>query len=93
MLEFKSVEEMREALQDITTHKVVLIDGKETIVCPTNQLYEDIIWGKAFSMLSRLERRFDVEVYSCDLASEIRDAILEKLEENGIRFECVHEEY
>ena len=73
----------------------VELAGKEVFACTTNQQYEDILWGGALDMLNQLCEHFRIEdeVDTNDLASDVRDYILARLEEQGIKFVDVFDEY
>ena len=98
MLEFNDVEELRDCkeLQNMARYqyKVVKLEGKEAIVCPTNQQYEDIIWGGIQNILEEIDDVYKTNVSSGDLAALTRDFILNSLEDGyGVRFVDVFDEY
>lgn len=98
MLEFKNVEELRgnKELQNMYRYeyKKVKLNGREVFACTTNQQYEDIIWGGVQDILEELDIHFGTKITRGDLATEIRDFILARLEyDYGIEFVDVFEEY
>lgn len=98
MKEFKTIEELRncEELQNMGRYEwqKVLLDGKEVIACTTNQQYEDIIWGGVYEILEQLNQKYRTKIVSSDLASEIRDEILERLEKyHDVSFVDIFDEY
>ena len=102
MKEFKTVEEMRddEDLQSMGRYQwqKVKVNGEEVFACSTDQQYEDIIWGGINETLEQLFKHFhispeDNQDYLTDLSSVVRDFVLERLEENGIEFVDVYDEY
>lgn len=99
MKEFKTLEEMRndEELQSMGRYQwqKAKINGEEVFVCSTDQQYEDIIWGGVYETLNNLFKHFELEseFNASDYASDIRDNILERLEDEGIKFVDVYEEY
>lgn len=77
-------------------HELVTINGKKIIMCGTNMPYEDIIWDYYHQMLNRLSDQFPELDKLGGLpfeASDLRDALLDKLQENNIVFEDVDDEY
>lgn len=98
MLEFNTKEELQdcEELQNMGRYRwqVVKLNGKEVIACTTNQQYEDIIWSGAQEILEELSAYYEKDFYTGDLATEVRNFILAKLEsEYGIRFVDVFDDY
>ena len=99
MKEFKTEEELRadEELQSMGRYQwqKVKVNGEEVFACSTNQQYEDIIWGGVHEMLSELFEHFELksEFDASDYASDIRDKVLEMLDDEGIKFVDVYEEY
>ena len=99
MKKFNNVEELQndKELQSMGRYcwKKVELEGKEVFACTTNQQYGDILWGGAFEMLNQLCEHFRIkdEVNTSDFASTIRDFVLDTLEERGIRFVDVFDEY
>ena len=97
MKEFKSIEELKndESLKNMGRYcwEKVKLEGKEVFACTTNQQYEDIIWGGIYEMLNDLFKYYEVKNEPSDLSSDIRDFVLEKLEEEGIEFVDVYDEY
>ena len=99
MKEFKTLEEMQndEELQSMGRYQwqKVKLNGEEVFACSTNQQYEDIIWGGIYDMLDNLFEHFEIkrEFSASDYASDIRDKVLEMLEENGIKLVDVCDEY
>ena len=98
MLEFNNVEELQNCkeLQNMGryNYEYVKLNGKEVIACTTNQQYEDIIWGGAQEILEELDSYYGTDIQSGDLATEIRDFILARLEEEySIKFVDVFDEY
>ncbi len=99
MLEFKTIEDLRNSkeLRDMGEyqHQEVWLDGKEVIACTTNQQYDDIIWVGIYEIIEKLKSEYDLEnVEECDIASETRDFILEKLSEDyKIEFVNIYDEY
>ena len=77
-------------------HKLVTINGKEVIMCGTNMPYEDIIWDCYNQMLDRLSDQFPELEKLGGLPFEAGDLtakFLDNLQENGIVFEDVDDEY
>ena len=75
---------------------------KTVIACTTNQQYEDIIWSGVYDILEKLINRYNLKdkydegelIDPCDLSSEVRDFILDKLsDEYCIDFVDVYDEY
>ena len=100
MLKFKTKEELQncEELQKMGrySYQKVELDGKEVFACTTNQQYEDIIWGGIYTMLKEVCLYYDKEDEDkiCDISSEIRDMVLDKLDKDmGITFVDVYDEY
>ena len=103
MREFKSIEELQddEELKKMGRYcwEKVKLNGKEVFACSTNQQYEDIIWSETYEMLEHLFQHFNIEqecnpdYFITDLSSQVRDFVLETLEENGIKFVDVYDEY
>lgn len=98
MLEFKTKEELQNCkeLQNMGRYEwqTVKLNGKEVIACTTNQQYEDIIWGGAQQILTELSDYYEKDLYTGDLATDIRDFILARLEsEYGLEFVDVFDEY
>lgn len=98
MLEFKTKEELQNCkeLQSMGRYEwqTVKLNGKEVIACTTNQLYEDTIWGGAQQILTELSSYYKKDLYTGDLATDIRDFILARLEsEYGLKFVDVFDEY
>ena len=98
MLEFKTMEELQdcEELQNMGRYewKKVILKGKEVIACTTDQQYEDIIWGGTQEMLEELSKYYEKDFYTGDLATEVRDFILARLEDDyDTRFVDVYDEY
>ena len=98
MLEFNNIEELWdcEELQNLDRYqyKVVKLEGKEVIVCPTNQQYEDIIWGGIQNILEEIDDIYKTDVASGDLAALARDFILNGLEDGyGVKFVDMYDEY
>jgi len=98
--EYSSVEEMRkdEELQNMGRycHTKAKIAGKEVIVCTTNQQYDDLIWGTMYDLLISLNNEYDLKIgrLTNDIASELRDRVIEHLEDNfNVIFVDVFEEY
>ena len=88
MKEYQSLEELQndEELQNMGRYcwEKVKLNNEEVFACSTNQQYEDITWGHGFNMISEMCKHFNLnreEVSPDDLASEIRDFVLERLEE------------
>lgn len=72
----------------------VMLKGKPVYACTTNQQYEDILWGGANEMLTKFNQHFNIlEDPSADLCSDVRDFILERLQEQGIELVNVFDEY
>ena len=97
MLEFKTKEELQNCkeLQKMGRYQwqTVMLNGKEVIACSTNQQYEDIIWGGVYELLEKISKYYEREIDSVDIASDVRDYILEILENEGIEFVDVYDEY
>ena len=72
----------------------VKLEGKEVFACSTNQQYEDILWGGIHEIMTQLFDHFEIEDEDKgEYSSLARDYILELLEENGIKFVDVYDEY
>lgn len=99
MKKFNSLEELQNdpELQKMCRYcwQKVELAGEEVFACTTNQQYEDILWGGAFEMLNQLCEHFRIEdeVDTSDFASIIREFVLDTLEERGIKFVDVFDEY
>jgi len=98
MKEFKSIDELQDdkELQNMGRYcwEKVKLNGKEVFACTTDQQYEDILWGGAYEMLKELFEHFEIDKYDAsDFSSDVRDFILARLEEYGIRFVDVFDEY
>lgn len=102
MKEFKTIEELQanEELQKMGRYcwEKVKLENREVFACTTDQQYEDIIWGGINETLEQLFKHFhispeDNQDYLTDLSSVVRDFVLERLEENGIEFVDVYDEY
>ena len=98
MLEFKTLKELQDnkELQNMSRYEYqeVMLDGEKVIACTTNQQYEDIIWGGAQEILEELDDYYGTNIQSGDLATEIRDFILARLEDvYDMRFVDVFNEY
>lgn len=99
MKEFMTIKQMQndEDLQSMGRYQwqKVKVNGEEVFACSTNQQYEDILWGGAYEMLDKLFEHFELKgkFDVSDYASIIRDNILEMLEDEGIRFVDVCDEY
>ena len=99
MRKFKTEQELKNdpELRDMCRYcwERVELEGKEVFACTTNQQYEDIIWGGALEMLNQLCEHFRIadEINTNDLATDVRDFVLEKLEEQGVKFVDVFDEY
>ena len=102
--QFDTIEELRtnKDFQNMGLYEFrkAILAGKEVIVCATNQVYEDIIWGKTYDMLQELQNEFSLfgtggnkYLNTSDLSTDVREFILAKLEKDGIKFVCVFEEY
>lgn len=97
MKNFNSIEALQnnEELQKMGRYcwEKVKLNGEEVFACTTNQQYEDIIWSFVNEMLINLFMHFNINEDTEDHASEIRNLILDYLEENGIKFVDVFDEY
>ena len=98
MREYNSIEELKadKELQTMSryAHVKARINGKEVIVCRTNQQYEDIIWGGVYDVMEKLNEKYGLTVDTCNYASEIRDIILGKLsDEYDVHFVDIFDEY
>ena len=98
MLNFNSKEELQNCteLQNMGRYqyKNVILNGKKVIACTTNQQYEDIIWGGAQGILEELDDYYGTDIQCGDLATEIRDFILARLEDKyNMKFVDVFDEY
>ena len=80
----------------------VEVAGKSVILCGTDQAFEEELWGDAYRMLLDFCDKFgakngsedDYSDFATDLASEIRDLILKRYEEeNQTKFISVSTEY
>lgn len=78
-------------------HELVEIAGKKVIMCGTGMPYEDIIWDCYNQMINRLYEQFpeleEIGQGCLPEASDLRDEFLDKLQEDGIVFEDVDDEY
>ena len=96
--EFDSLEELKNN-QDLHAMgrycwEKVMLKGKPVYACTTNQQYEDILWGGTYEMLTEFNQHFDIpDAPSGELCSEVRDLILERLQEQGIELVDVYDEY
>ena len=97
MLEFKTKDELQncEKLQNMGRYcwKRVILNKEEVIVCTTDQQYEDIIWGDAYEMLETLFDYYNINLDIVEFATATRDFVLDILEQNGVRFVDVFDEY
>ena len=104
MKEFNNIEELREnkELQSMGRYQwqKVKVKDEEVFACTTDQQYEDIIWGNTYDMLEQLFKHFNIDIDNedkdfllTDISSHVRDLVLEELEEEGIKFVDVFEEY
>ena len=98
MLKFKTMEELQncEELQSMGRyeHQEVELNGKAVIACTTDQSYEDIIWGGAEEIIEDLNKEFGKNIDPTEIATEVRDFILEMLEnEYNVCFVDVFDEY
>lgn len=98
MKEFDTLEELKNDpdLQDMDRYswEKVMLKGKTVYACTTNQQYEDILWGGAYEMLTEFNQHFQISKEpSADLCSDVRDFILERLQEQGIELVDVFDEY
>lgn len=74
--------------------KKVLLKGKPVYACTTNQQYEDILFGGTYDMLTEFNQHFQIpEEPSVDLCSDVCNFILERMQEQGIEFVDVFNEY
>ena len=74
--------------------KKVMLKGKPVYACTTNQQYEDILWGGTYNMLTEFNQYFKISKEpSADLCSDVRDFILDRLQEQGIKLVDVFDEY
>ena len=94
----KTLEELQDnkELQNMGRYEYqeVMLNGKKVIACTTNQQYEDIIWGGAQEILEELDDYYGTDIQSGDLATEIRDFILARLEDSyDMKFVDVFDEY
>ena len=95
---FESLEALKNdsELMDMDSYswKKVLLKGKPVYVCTTNQQYEDILWGGTYDMLTEFNQHFQIpEEPSVELCSDVRDFILERMQEQGIELVDVFDEY
>ena len=98
MKEFDTLEKLKNNpdLQDMDRYswEKVMLKGRPVYACTTNQQYEDILWGGAYTMLTEFNQHFHIpEDPSADLCSDVRDFILERLQEQGIELVDVFDEY
>ncbi len=98
MKEFKTLEDLKndKTLQNLckTEWEKVKVNGKEVIACGTNLAYEDTIWGGAYDIISEINKEFRLNLDTCEMASVIRDKILELMFlDYGIEFVDMYEEY
>ena len=99
---YNSLEELQkdETLKNMGRYgcKKVELKGEKVYACTTNQQYEDIIWGGTYDVLEKLLKHFGFktetnDISITDLATDVRDYLLSKLEEKGIKFVDVFDEY
>ena len=97
MLVFNTVEELRgsEELRRMGRYgwQKVKLGEEEVFACTTDQQYDDLIWGHAEALLKELFDRYGIKKDTCELATEVRDFLLEQLDREGIKFVDVFEEY
>lgn len=97
MREFKTIEEVKNCVELRKAGRYhwerVKVNGEEMIACTTDQQYEDIIWSGIYEMLEQLSDKYDLVIDSMNMASEVRDIVLEKLEEEHVKFVDVFDEY
>lgn len=96
-MEFNNVKEIKdcEELQKLGKyeHTRVMLNGEEVIVCGTDMAYEDMIYGRSHLLISELNKRFDLEIDETNFATDLRDAVLSLLENYGVTFVDVFDEY
>ena len=95
---FESLEALKNdsELMDMDSYswEKVLLKGKPVYACTTNQQYEDILWGGIYDMLTKFNQHFQIpEEPSVELCSDVRDFILERMQEQGIELVDVFDEY
>lgn len=96
-MEFNNVKEIKdcEELQKLGKyeHTRVMLNGEEVIVCGTDMAYEDQIWSRSYLLISELSKRFELDVCLTDFATDMRDSVLSLLENYGVTFVDVFDEY
>lgn len=98
MKDFSTLEELK---NDPDLHAMgrycwekVLLQGKPVYACTTDEQYENILWGGVYELLTEFNQHFSIpKEPSGELCSEVRDLILERLEEQGIELVDVFDEY
>ena len=98
MLEFNSLEELKnnEELKALSKQdfQKVLLQGREAIVCGTNLVYEDMLWGGIYEIIYQVNEKFDLLLDECEFASQLRDEILDMIcDSYGIQFIDMCDEY
>lgn len=93
---FSSVDELKKdtAMQAMSryAYRKAIVGNKEMIVVPTMQQIEDPIYNAAAELCEAIFDTYDLE-RNDGVIEDIRDAIYQKLEENGICFLPLFEEY
>lgn len=85
-------------------YEMVLVDGEKKILCGTDMVYEEAIWGNVYEIIKTMYDRFttpemleendDDECMLVDETSEVRDHIIEWFEKTmDVEFICVYDEY
>lgn len=102
MLKFKNTSEAI-AYGQANLHKYsyepVSIDGKKYLLCCDNRVYEEEIWGVAYALLenhaNKVGRNNIPALFSSnDLASELRDLIIDFIEKQSeVEYLDAFEEY
>ena len=103
---FKTIEEAKAYGKNFGKYQyeMVLVDGKKKILCGTDMVYEEAIWGNVYDIIKTmydkfttpemLEEKDDDECMLVDETSEVRDHIIEWFEKTmDVEFITVYDEY
>lgn len=85
-------------------YQMILVNGEKKILCGTDMVYEEAIWGNVYEIIKTMYERFatpemieendDDESALVDETSEVRDHIIEWFEKTmDVEFICVYDEY
>lgn len=106
MLSFNTIEEAKEYGKNFGKYEyqMILVNGEKKILCGTDMVYEEAIWGNVYEIIKTMYERFatpemleefdDDESALVDETSEVRDQIIEWFEETmDVEFVNVYDEY